>query len=80
MRVRITCFVQEGDLPLTLAWEKDQSRIHPNEDIKMDKLDDYTSMLVIDRIQEHHSGNYTCVATNAARVAKSTAFLSVSGK
>ena len=80
MRVRTTCFVTEGDLPLTFKWLKDEEVLRPDDDIGITKLDSYTSMLVIDRIQEHHTGNYTCVATNAAKVARSTAVLSVSGK
>ena len=80
MRARTTCFVIDGDLPLNFNWLKDQQILHPDDDIRITNLDSYTSMLVIDRIQEHHSGNYTCVATNAAKVTKTTAALTVSGK
>ena len=79
MRARTTCFVIDGDLPLTFKWLKDGNLINPDDDIRITKLDSYTSMLVIDRIEEFHTGNYTCIATNAAKVTKSTAALSVSG-
>ncbi|CAL4061187.1 unnamed protein product, partial [Meganyctiphanes norvegica] len=42
------------------------------------KLDEYSSQLLIPRLSAAHQGNYTCVATNAARRATYTAPLTVS--
>ena len=79
MRAQTSCFVQEGDLPLSITWLKNGKEIPPDGDIKMTQYDSQTSMLVISKTAEHHTGNYTCVATNAAKTTSSTAPLFVSG-
>ncbi|KAK4287145.1 hypothetical protein Pmani_039780, partial [Petrolisthes manimaculis] len=78
MRAQAACFVQEGDLPLTLTWHKDGRPMDPRLDVRTSQIDDSTSILVIDPATAAHTGNYTCVATNAARTATSTARLTVS--
>ena len=82
MRAQTSCFVQEGDLPLTIAWLKDGTPLAPQgqDGVRVSTLDSFTSMLVIERTKESHTANYSCVATNAAKTAKVTAPLFVSGK
>ncbi|XP_071517137.1 cell adhesion molecule Dscam2-like [Panulirus ornatus] len=78
MQVRATCLVQEGDQPLTHAWQKDGHPLDPGLDVRTSQLDAFTSILVIDRATAAHSGNYTCAATNAARTSTTNALLTVS--
>ena len=42
--------------------------------------DEYSSTLIIDHLQFHHRGNYTCTASNAAGSSKHTAELIVNGR
>ncbi|XP_045105879.1 Down syndrome cell adhesion molecule-like protein Dscam2 isoform X1 [Portunus trituberculatus] len=78
MRAQATCFVQEGDRPLTLAWLKDGRPLDPRLEVRISQLDAFTAILVIDRADAVHSGNYTCAVTNAARTATTSARLTVS--
>ena len=41
--------------------------------------DEYSSTLIIDRLEFVHRGNYTCTASNAAGSSSHTAELSVNG-
>lgn len=79
MRAQSTCFVQEGDLPIEIYWEKDGARLKPSAEVKMTHVDDFTSMLTISNAQAEHSGNYTCFAMNAASSVAASAQLSVNG-
>ncbi|XP_071541356.1 cell adhesion molecule Dscam2-like [Panulirus ornatus] len=78
MRAQATCLVQEGDQPLTLSWQKDGRPLDPRLDVRTSELDAFTSILVIDEATAEHTGNYTCLATNAARTFSTTARLTVS--
>jgi len=80
MRTQVTCFVQEGDLPIEIYWEKDGMRLHPSPNIKITKLDDHATILVINKAYSNHSGNYSCVASNPAETVFTSALLSVNGK
>lgn len=63
-RASLTCTVIKGDLPLTIAWNKDghpfKSKLHST----ITQVDQFNSILVIDSVTPHHSGNYSCVARN----------------
>ena len=79
IRTQVTCFVQEGDLPIEIHWQKDGQRLQASRNIRMTKVDDHTTILVINKAYSNHSGNYSCVASNAAKTVSSSAFLSVNG-
>lgn len=80
MRAQSTCFVQEGDLPIDIFWEKDGRRIDSSRTIKISQIDPYTSMITISKANAQHSGNYTCVAKNAAKTVTSSALFLVNGE
>lgn len=80
MRAQASCFVQEGDQPLTLTWRKDGRPLDPRLEVRVSTIDPYTSILVIDRAAAAHTGNYSCVVANAARTATTSARLTVSGR
>ncbi|MCL4145139.1 UNVERIFIED_CONTAM: hypothetical protein GTU68_031908 [Idotea baltica] len=79
MRTQAACFVQEGDQPITLKWEKDGLPLEPLPDVRVSQMDPFTSMLILEKVTDVHSGNYSCLASNAVRTASTTAKLTVRG-
>ncbi|XP_047735527.1 Down syndrome cell adhesion molecule-like protein Dscam2 [Hyalella azteca] len=79
MRAQATCLVQEGDTPITIRWLKDGLLLDPSisPDLEISQLNEFTSVLVIAIAKAHHSGNYTCSASNAGHTTQSSAILSV---
>uniref|UniRef100_T1J6W3 Ig-like domain-containing protein n=2 Tax=Strigamia maritima TaxID=126957 RepID=T1J6W3_STRMM len=74
---RISCVVYQGDLPLTILWMKDGRPISPDLGITRRDIDDYSSILTIEKVQTTHNGNYTCVVSNDAATVNYTAQLTV---
>ncbi|XP_047490922.1 Down syndrome cell adhesion molecule-like protein Dscam2 [Penaeus chinensis] len=68
-RVRVVCAVKRGDPPVTLVWLKDGAPIAQDTaaGLTILALDQYSSSLLLPHVHAHHSGNYTCQATNAVR-------------
>ena len=73
--------ILEGNLPIAFGWDKNGGRLSPAEDatLSIRSNDQYSSTLIIDRLQFGHRGNYTCTASNAAGSATFTAELTVNG-
>ncbi|GAB6032243.1 Down syndrome cell adhesion molecule-like protein 1 [Chamberlinius hualienensis] len=74
---RVSCIVSRGDLPLNFAWEKDGLGLI-NEDAKADGIyvrsfDEHSSILSITSVQLKHNGRFTCIAKNAAGMARHSA-------
>lgn len=74
--VRVMCMVTSGDLPIDIYWLKDgqpllRSIYH--------KIDEYTLILSLRQTTIGDSGNYTCVASNAAGLASRWSTLKVKG-
>lgn len=78
VRTQVQCVVQSGDPPLNLTWLKDGSEVSPDLGVHITK-DDFSSTLAIGRVGMEHSGDYTCVAANAAKSTKLSSRLIVSG-
>ncbi|XP_059489683.1 cell adhesion molecule Dscam2-like isoform X2 [Neocloeon triangulifer] len=79
-RVKVTCSVKRGDMPLSISWSKDRRPIveHASDVRVTDVADDsYSSILAISSVTSRHSGNYTCVARNPAKETAYTAELVV---
>ena len=49
-------------------------------ELQISSFNEYTSVILIASAQAHHSGNYSCVATNAAATTAESAQLTVAGK
>lgn len=79
MRTRTVCGVSSGDSPLLLRWLKDGEPLSPSLGANISSLDQYTSLLSIPSLSASHSGDFTCVASNAAAEVKYTANLQVKG-
>ena len=71
------CLVTNGDLPLTIEWRKDGGPV--DTDVSLQQLGEFTSLLSIDSLKQHHAGNYTCLATNSAAQSTHSSRLLVNG-
>ncbi|XP_033322593.1 Down syndrome cell adhesion molecule 2 isoform X5 [Megalopta genalis] len=65
-RTTLTCSVTRGDLPLSISWLKDGRSMGPSERVSVTNVDQYNSILMIERLSPDHNGNYSCVARNLA--------------
>lgn len=62
----ITCAVSDGDLPLNIFWTFNNQPITSDSDVSISKLGKRTSILTIDSVNGHHSGQYGCHGKNEA--------------
>ncbi|XP_068892720.1 cell adhesion molecule Dscam2 isoform X3 [Tenebrio molitor] len=65
-RASLTCSVTKGDLPLTISWLKDGRNVQPAHMVSITQVDQFTSILVIEKLSPEHNGNYSCVVRNLA--------------
>ncbi|GFT96188.1 down syndrome cell adhesion molecule-like protein Dscam2 [Nephila pilipes] len=71
-RYHVTCSTSDGSPPLTFTWSKDGENIEPREnppsptEIGIRRLDEFSTSLVVEDVQEQHTGNYSCTVANAA--------------
>lgn len=77
--VQLTCHASKGDLPLTIKWLHNQLPIFSHLGVLTSKMGDRISLLTIPNVQDINSGNYTCVAENAAGTTTFSANLYVNG-
>ncbi|XP_049272553.1 hemicentin-1-like [Rhipicephalus sanguineus] len=64
-RATVTCSTYEGSQPLTFVWLKDGSVLSKGENVEKSEGEAH-STLSISPLSPRNSGNYTCVASNAA--------------
>ncbi|RWS11068.1 cell adhesion molecule-like protein, partial [Dinothrombium tinctorium] len=77
MRAVAVCAVSSGDPPIRITWLKDGHALDENLRITIETLNDFSSTISFRSLSTHHSGNYTCLATNAASKDNFTAELVV---
>lgn len=78
-RASLTCSVIKGDLPMSMAWFKDGRTVDARS-VTITQLDQFNTILLIERLSQEHNGNYSCVAKNAAAEVSHTTQLFVNGK
>lgn len=71
------CTVIAGDQPLEIMWLKDGEPLTDRS--RTQKLDDFTVILSLRRLQLEDMGNYTCQVSNSAGVVSYTSSLKVKG-
>lgn len=64
-RAQATCYVTSGDVPIHFKWYKDRAPIPAFLQIE-ETVSEFYSMLIFKEVSSRHSGEYTCVASNAA--------------
>ncbi|OXA64371.1 Down syndrome cell adhesion molecule-like protein Dscam2 [Folsomia candida] len=86
-RVQVVCSVEQGDIEetnLTVTWLKDSEPIPlagslSTNFVKVVHVDAYSAMLIIDRVDSVHGGNYTCSIGNIVSTVSRTVPLIVHG-
>ena len=64
-RVSLLCSVIEGDEPITMIWLKNGANISDSMEAEVNFVG-HDSILRINKLGEHHIGNYSCRASNPA--------------
>jgi hypothetical protein len=76
----VQCAVVKGDSPITISWIFNGVEITSGyQGISLSKANQRISTLSIEAVHAHHSGNYTCRASNTAGEMNHTAHLNVNG-
>jgi hypothetical protein len=82
-RVQVICSVQEGDIEdnnLTVTIVVPPGLFgQTNNFVKVVHIDAFSAMLIIDRVDSHHMGNYTCKIQNSIQEVSQTVPLVVHG-
>lgn len=78
--VQLTCHASKGDLPLTIKWLHNHLPMFSHLGVLTNKIGDRISLLTIPSVKDQNSGDYTCVAENAAGISNYTARLYVNGE
>ena len=85
---QISCIVTSGDQPLTISWSfhgldgpqgLSLKSNKPDNGMTTTNLGSRMSMLVIEQVQHHHQGTYTCLAKNKAGTRSYSTELKVNG-
>ncbi|GFX61408.1 ig-like domain-containing protein [Trichonephila clavipes] len=79
MRASVQCAVVSGNPPFEFAWFKDDQKLTEVHGVSIRKFDDFTSNLVIAKVEADSNGNYTCKVSNSAGSDQKAAVLSVKG-
>lgn len=80
-RASFSCGVIKGDLPLTISWRKDGRPLDQGaHHVSINNVDQFNSMLIVDRLNSEHTGNYSCVVKNMAAEVQISQSLLVNGK
>lgn len=84
--------IEQGDKPFTILWSKDKEMIgvgpsqlgtHRGDQrlgLRITNIEEHSSMILIERVNASHTGNYTCMARNSVAEVSYTAELVVRGK
>ncbi|CAL8129128.1 unnamed protein product [Orchesella dallaii] len=76
-RTSISCNVISGDLPIDVVWTKDSKSIPKRLNLIENRVMDFLSVLAFENLNNEHSGEYSCTATNAAQAVVQAANLKV---
>ncbi|KAF4525975.1 hypothetical protein B566_EDAN000766, partial [Ephemera danica] len=76
MRAQVSCSIISGDFPIAISWRKDGGLLIPEPDVA-EQQHQFVSNLLFMNLAARHSGQYTCIASNAAATANYTARLVV---
>ncbi|XP_054708130.1 cell adhesion molecule Dscam2-like [Uloborus diversus] len=68
---KVMCSVVQGDPPVQISWRKNGLPIPLEKDLSVQNFDD-SSLLMFRKAASHHSGNYTCFASNSAATVNRT--------
>lgn len=82
--VQLTCIAIRGATPIRFEWQLNGRALHDDDDGDADvtqaSVGEHSSLLLINKAQASHAGNYSCSASNHVGVAQRLAMLTVNGK
>lgn len=73
------CSLSVGDMPVKITWNLNGKPLSDVQGVSIGSFGKKTSVISIDSVEEHHAGNYTCIAQNRAGVSTYTTELTVNG-
>ena len=73
------CVLRKGHKPIVITWLFNGVPLKNSEQIQITKMGSRSSILMIDPVQGHNQGNYSCVASNAAGTMEVHTVLRVNG-
>ncbi|XP_023234043.1 Down syndrome cell adhesion molecule homolog [Centruroides sculpturatus] len=76
-RASVACVVSAGDLPIQIRWLKDGQSLSKDLHATITMATEFTSLLSVLSVSQHHNGNYTCIASNPAAQTNYTAVMVV---
>lgn len=77
--ISATCSIIKGDAPINIKWYHNNVTITSGNGITIIKAGKKLSNLIIDSVQEHHIGEYICVASNKGGSTVHSTYLHVNG-
>lgn len=77
--VSASCTVNKGDLPMDIYWRFNGHKLFTNDGVLVSRSSPRISVLSIESVRGRHSGNFSCIAENAAGMVHHVATLSVKG-
>ena len=82
-RLRVICTVTEGDLPIDVQWRFNGVPFLGSSgaagNVRVRRIDEYTSLLAISNLETDHAGNYSCAAKNTVSEFVRSAVLTIRG-
>ncbi|GFQ76438.1 ig-like domain-containing protein [Trichonephila clavata] len=79
MRASVQCAIIRGNPPFKFSWFKDEHKLTDARGVSIRKFDEFTSNLVIARVEADSNGNYTCQVSNSAGFDQKSAVLLIKG-
>ena len=76
---QLSCVISHGDMPMTITWSLKGDIISSDPTMTTTMIGRQMSLLIIQSVDYHHSGVYTCRAENPAGVTTHSAELKVNG-
>ena len=73
----LTCSVAKGDTPMTIEWTFEGRSVTPDMGVLVVRAGSRISVLTIESVGAHHSGEYRCTASNAVGNSSHTATVTV---
>lgn len=76
----LQCSLSIGDMPVKFSWTLNGKPLNDIQGVAITSIGKKSSVISIDSVDEHHAGDYSCLAENRAGLANHTSTLVVKGK
>lgn len=75
----VQCSLSTGDMPVKFSWTLNGKPLTDIQGVNIASFGKKTSVISIESVDEHHAGNYSCLAENNAGIASHSSILTVKG-